>query len=422
MAQRDDSFPTNHGQIAMKLPALAVAAIISVPFSVVDAQCNYCPQPQLVQPGESYYFDSPQRTDVTLPTDNVCLVEGPDKLNGSGVYLRDEVAGDWVLTCSHIMERPRLNARVTCQFQNGQRIAGTIVSLDSVADQAAVKLAVSPRLSGATLRTTELGPGESVWLAGFVPRAGSNGLVQKLIVNQATMVQRVNDNWLVVSTPSIKGMSGGPVFDKTGAVVGNLWGTTSRETTIVCVKKNVSFLRNLFPHLSNLLQRRADRINRNIQQRQQRCPDGSCPPVVIEPLPPIDILPIDPAPIQPLPPFIDPSKSILELTGRVDDLESRMAGLQTQVGEIDTRQQGLIATTDNLMAKIASLESKQQELATTTNNLVTASEAIVNLINERTDPEVLAASLPGIQVNHNGESRGIVKLGESLNLNFTPRQ
>ena len=323
---------------------------------------------------------------IEIAARNVCRVvcTAPDRSLhiGSGTYLQDEIAGDWVLTAAHVIETQAANrGRVSCEFRNGETIGGIVDGYDPIYDQAAIKLDRKPNLPGCPIRRTPLQTGAKVWFVGYAH--GREFLIRSgNFQNRGRPVkQHAKLDWCNANTGVISGMSGGPTFDANGQIVGNLWGSNGSETTFCCVNRNQRFLRKLFPNLiANA---------NNAYTNDGPCLDGRCP---TPNRPAIPSEPIQPSPHQPPCPACNCN---------LDPIIARLEQLESNVNRI-TQQQA--------------------ELAQTTANLVDASNKLIAELDRRTDPDVLAQTLPGIAVYHNGNNKGTVKLGESLRLNFVPKQ
>ena len=192
---------------------------------------------------------------ITDAAKNVCRVvcKAPDgSLHiGSGTYLRDEIAGDWVLTAGHVIETQAASrGRVTCEFRNGETIGGIIDGYDPIYDQAAIKLDRKPNLPGCPIRSRPLQNGETVWFVGYAH--GREFLLRsgQFVGRARPVAQGAKADWCTAGVGVISGMSGGPAFDVTGRIVGNLWGSTGSDTSFCGVNRNKLFLRKLFPSLS----------------------------------------------------------------------------------------------------------------------------------------------------------------------------
>jgi hypothetical protein len=391
-----------------------------------------------------------QSPTIQTAAQNVCRVvcRAPDgSLQiGSGTYLRDEVAGDWVLTACHVVEtQTAKQGRVSCEFRNGETIEGWVAGFDRTYDQAAIRLDRKPDLPGCTICTTSLQSQESIWFVGYAHgrefsfRNGRYGGRGRPVKPNAAA------DWCDASVGVVNGMSGGPAFDENGHIAGNLWGSDGSNTTFCCVNRNTHFLRKLFPKLLNGRHGNDQQIAGNAKPPCQNDVCYGCCPLPRRPA--VPKVPANPGPLttpgkpNPLSPIEQPSPAIVDLTpiiDRIDQLESALSQLNSckcpcpdaeqfdaliaRLDQLDNRQSALASQQNELTNRQNELESRQQALSQTTLNLVDASNKLLAELDRRTDPNTLAQSLPGINVVHNGTNKGAVKLGESLRLNFVPKQ
>ena len=350
---------------------------------------------------------------------NVCRVvcKAPDgSLHiGSGTFLRDEVAGDWVLTAGHVIETQAASrGRVTCEFRNGETIGGIIDGYDPIYDQAAIKLDRKPNLPGCPIRSTPLQNGETVWFVGYAH--GRDFLLRsgQFVGRARPVAQGAKADWCTAGVGVISGMSGGPAFDLTGHIVGNLWGSTGSDTSFCGVNRNKLFLRKLFPSLStNADNAWSNDVGNNGSCNNGRCPIQTRPNLPTQPTPPPNqSSPSKTPPAQPPCPACN--CDLKPIIARIDQLETNINKLRGQQSDLANNQ-------GNISQQLQRLTQQQSELAATTINLVDASNKLVAELDRRTDPNTLAQALPGITVIHNGTNKGAVKLGESLRLNFKPK-
>lgn len=371
---------------------------------------------------------------------------------GSGVYLRDQIAGDYVLTAAHVVEdhfNGKGSGRVLCEFRNGESIYGVIDGYQAKYDTAVVKLSRKPNLPGVELKTQHLSKSEDVWLVGYAHGDALTVLHGQYLGRSGPAGEMSEMQWRRASGQAISGMSGGPVFDKTGCVVGNLFGAGDGSTTFVGGPYTRNFLRALFPNMS-----RGDGlfgVAGAIRQRQSDgCRDGFCPPPSVQNGPSQSFAP----PQMPSPgasarqtPNRSPSKpGIGGVAGTCDlgPINKRIAALEKKIAELESRKTSeaeinritsIVVNSVNsnsevskqefsdLVLRVGKVESSQSEVQQSVANLVLSSNKLLDrleAINERTQPENLASALPGIKVVHNGETKGVVHLGKSLNLDLEP--
>lgn len=169
----------------------------------------------------------------------VCKVSTADlsqggEFSGSGILVED-ANGDgqhYVLTAAHVV-RGGDQQNVRCEWWNGSQVRGVVAGANSRVDCAIIRISSKPQgIAGAHLRCQPIQPGDSLLFLGY-----ARG--QDLVIRESRM-----RGWLtsggsgVASGTSIPGMSGGPVIDDQGHVIGPLWGSGGdlpNETAFVTV-------------------------------------------------------------------------------------------------------------------------------------------------------------------------------------------
>lgn len=152
---------------------------------------------------------------------------------GSGFFIQDNGTG---LTNAHVVRGCR--AAVISGFGPAE-----IVARDSINDLALVRLRLARTTAQAAIRRAPLQLGESVYVLGF-PLAGEldNGLnfTSGLV---SSLAGAGNDTrHLQLTAPIQLGNSGGPIVDRSGAVVGV---TQSKFNDLVALERNGSLTQNL---------------------------------------------------------------------------------------------------------------------------------------------------------------------------------
>jgi len=157
---------------------------------------------------------------------NIVRVSAGDSI-GSGVYLGDKL----VLTAAHVFEQQGSKAVVA--FPDSTRIAGTLLSVDKVWDQAMVELAAVPmKATGAPLAQANPAIGETVYAAGYPGGRSKLVWIAGQVNNYAAPDRTRPPDWFVFRGEAAHaGASGGPVYNSKGEVIGNLWGSREVEMT-----------------------------------------------------------------------------------------------------------------------------------------------------------------------------------------------
>ncbi len=178
---------------------------------------------------------------------------------GSGTYIGDRL----VLTCQHIYRGE--NTTVTSvTFPSGEVSSAKLLKSDPLWDQALVEVSTAPpQLLGAELSRANPKAGDQLIAAGYT--YGQNlRTIRGQLVKYVGPQGADRPDWLAMSGTAIEGQSGGPIFDTTGALVGNLWGTDGQTVVGLMAGKTHSFLKPWYPRIEAF--------------RRTQCIGGSCPP------------------------------------------------------------------------------------------------------------------------------------------------
>ena len=160
---------------------------------------------------------------------------------GSGCLVKTDRPGHYyVITAAHVVEQAGGGESVEVEFWNGEKFIGAVVGEDRGADTATVKLRGGPTLPGAEFRACGCDPavGEQVFFLGYAQ-------ITNLTYRSGT-VRSVNGRAIMASGNSIDGMSGGPVFDIKGRLLGDLFGTDDVNTFFARPSEVLRINRNLF--------------------------------------------------------------------------------------------------------------------------------------------------------------------------------
>lgn len=192
---------------------------------------------------------------------------------GSGVYIGDRV----VLTAAHIFDGGSSYVRVA--FPRGNIIPGELRGKDSTWDQALVKLDAEPkRAKGAPLATEDPKIGEKVYAAGY-PSGGTKGewLYGEVSAYASPSTTGPTDWFVFKGGAAKRGVSGGPVYNSKGEVIGNLWGSRQVEmsTTALTYSRTSRFL-GRFGSLFSRGRRIRPQQGRRIHVTPRPNPSGPC--------------------------------------------------------------------------------------------------------------------------------------------------
>lgn len=251
-----------------------------------------------------------------IDTSSVVQVwSGQDR--GSGVYLGDGL----VLTASHVFRDGNGFGHV--RFADGHQSSGLVRGDDEQWDQAIIELANPPRAATCVrFASANPRPGEVVYAAGH---DGTQAATWRgVVADYASPSPGSPNEWFTFSGVAQPGYSGGPVFNQSGELIGNLWGARPEEykTTAVCWTRTQRFL---LPW------------NARLAAIQYACPPGmicrpaprqSGRPVYVQP-PPMLLSPSTSAPSTSAPPIPDvepaaPVQPAIDLDALADKIMDRI--------------------------------------------------------------------------------------------------
>lgn len=155
---------------------------------------------------------------------------------GSGTYLGHGL----VLTAEHVVDEA---SAWTVYFADGHESTATVLAADASWDCAIVELAtVHPTAAGVELAPANPGRGELVTVAGY--DGGRDKLLWRpgLVTRFYTNGRESAGDWFEVDNAVRGGSSGGPAFDQTGRLIGNLWGSDGRNTMALTTGRVRRFL------------------------------------------------------------------------------------------------------------------------------------------------------------------------------------
>lgn len=164
--------------------------------------------------GKSFLYES-QPVNVV----KVAVHHGNSSDVGSGCLIR----GDLILTCWHVVRDFRAGDKVSVEFETGLVRLGTIEKTDKRWDLAVIKIdtvlypVVRPAAKGVQ-------KGQTVNICGF-PHGNEYDEVRGRVHNFRSPDRQSPQHLFTVNKKAISGMSGGPVFNDGGELVGVLFGS-----------------------------------------------------------------------------------------------------------------------------------------------------------------------------------------------------
>lgn len=162
-------------------------------------------------------------------TSNVVRIQVGNSV-GSGAYLGDRL----VLSCAHIFREESENRQALVQFPDGEQHWGVSKCVDFHWDQSLIELSTVPNAKGVCVATANPQPGEQVVALGYAfgrEIKQITGSVLKYVSPTSTDP----GDWFAFSGSTTEGWSGGPIFNRHGELIGNLWGTRDADATSVGV-------------------------------------------------------------------------------------------------------------------------------------------------------------------------------------------
>ncbi len=179
------------------------------------------------------------------------LIEGPSQ--GSGIIVAREGSTYYVLTCEHVIKGGG-ELKVVAPDRTSYRVDNSnIIQLPGV------DLAIVPFVSSSNYEIAQLGDsktvtvGEQIYVSGW-PKPGETitRQIRQMTAGQISARERVSEGYeLIYTNPTRQGMSGGPILDGRGRVIG-IHGRTdaNREETIAKAWVNLGIPINTFVELA----------------------------------------------------------------------------------------------------------------------------------------------------------------------------
>ncbi len=179
------------------------------------------------------------------------LIEGQSQ--GSGIIVAREGSTYYVLTCKHVIEGGG-EFKIVAPDRTSYRVDNSnIIQLPGV------DLAIVPFVSSSNYEIAQLGDsktvtvGEQIYVSGW-PKPGETitRQIRQMTAGQISARERVSDGYeLIYTNPTRQGMSGGPILDGRGRVIG-IHGRTdaNREETVAKAWVNLGIPINTFVELA----------------------------------------------------------------------------------------------------------------------------------------------------------------------------
>lgn len=184
---------------------LAVAVVLTVFFGVLPAVNGAAPQREAISAETQYAAAGESMLYIRC-----FYASGGLKTTGSGFIIKSD---GLALTAAHVIDKA---ARVTATDLSGKELECTVVNSDMASDVAVIRL---PRGSYKALQ-----PADSAAAGGAILRAMGYPLKDTLVITEGIVsspIGTVNEKQrMLVSCNIVNGMSGGPIFDRYGMVVG----------------------------------------------------------------------------------------------------------------------------------------------------------------------------------------------------------
>ena len=222
------------------LAVFGIALILSLLVVNASGQCpgSNCPSVQL---------DNRARQAPNLPRavkreahPAVCRVyvdqdgsRGRERCVGTGVLIWRGATRAAVLTVGHLFRGRRANRRIHVVFPDGQRTEAEKITIDPKADLGLLTIPAPEGIEPiAIVQTPFPQPGDRITVCGYDGQSGKY-LTTTGAARGYSQCQADDGSWterfnLVVNAPIREGLSGGPMMDDSGDLVGIAWGTTDR--------------------------------------------------------------------------------------------------------------------------------------------------------------------------------------------------
>lgn len=150
----------------------------------------------------------------------VTVDHGMEADKGSGCLIR----ADLILTCHHVIRDFKPGSKVTVEFKDGLVREATIDKVNKTIDLALLRIepviipAASPARRAAIKR-------QEVVISGFPGGGGYSEVRGRVVGFRSSSPRQPEPEFFVVNNRAKSGMSGGPVFNMGGEVVGVLFGS-----------------------------------------------------------------------------------------------------------------------------------------------------------------------------------------------------
>jgi S1-C subfamily serine protease len=176
--------------------------------------------------------------DPAAATENVrpavaYIVSGVNGISGSGVIAA--VNGDraYVVTAAHVVRGASNRIKLVIGDDASVELRGLVVAMNPATDVAVIQIPAEPRMHGVTFGSPPP-PGVAIAVLGYDAAARSRyeaGDPLRAFNARGTVGRALSDGHVAMSVKTEPGMSGGPVYDASGKVVGLVAGRTRAGTT-----------------------------------------------------------------------------------------------------------------------------------------------------------------------------------------------
>ena len=215
-----------------------------------DEQTPLEPEPNAAEHSNPAAASTPRHSQPSAVV-RVVVESGMSRSFGSGTWVHDARAGQFVLTCAHLFERlaPR---RICIHSPDAPVLEARLVAIDrlwdlailnSVPEGSFAQMALGRPLA---IAANAPAPNEELHFAGY----GANGLYREQrgqLLGYCQVRFGKSRETLVISGMARQGDSGGPILNANGELVGVLWGTDGQ---VVCGTYNgriLYFIQTAFP-------------------------------------------------------------------------------------------------------------------------------------------------------------------------------
>ncbi len=158
-------------------------------------------------------------TEQPINVVRVTTDDGETRSGGSGCLIR----GNMILTAEHVVRDFLPGDELSIEFRDGLIRSGSIIKIDPVWDLAAIR--IDPVLYPVARPAAKAAiKDQTVNICGFAEGEDYH-TIRGRVSGFRSPTRKHPDYWFVINKPGIEGMSGGPVFNDGGEVVGIMFGS-----------------------------------------------------------------------------------------------------------------------------------------------------------------------------------------------------